>query len=101
MPSRAHLWPLRSAPWGRTDAQRYYLVRCVYYHYQGDTHYFVMTPTIGALKAYGVVNKGGDPAKVRTTPHPHRPFIVQRRGDHSTSFHSVCLIAATPGRVRA
>ena len=40
-----------------------HLENCVYY--QGDTHYFVMTPTIGALKAYGVVKKGGDPAKVR------------------------------------
>ena len=25
--------------------------------HQGDTHYFVMTPTIGALKEYGVIKK--------------------------------------------
>lgn len=37
------------------------LENCVYY--QGDTHYFVMTPTLGSLKNYGAIKQAGNAAE--------------------------------------
>ena len=75
---------------------------CVYY--QGETHYFVMTPTVASLEAFGAIKSGkGDPkdivknenldySKLRTYADRIAEYVLMILHKQDQSTKHICFI---------